>query len=244
AGLLFGIDRTTKLLYAADPAAGKFVAETALSSPPDYVRFVAPIGEVWVTEPRSHRIERFSVGTGDHVSLSKMGFIDVPGGPESLVVDAKRGRAYTNLWTDHTLAIDLSSAAVVASWPNTCAGSRGLAMDEERGYVLVGCEEGKAIALDAGNDGKIAGRFGFGSGVDIIGFNPVLRHLYLPGAQSATLAVILVRNDGLLLKLGEFPTVADAHCVTSDDLGQIWICDPDHGQILMMKDGYRGSGDK
>ena len=62
---------------------------------PDYVRYVAPTHEVWVTEPREHRIEIFSLD--QKLTPTHAAFIDISGGPESLLVDRATGRAYANL---------------------------------------------------------------------------------------------------------------------------------------------------
>ena len=42
--------------------------------------------------------------------------------------------------------------------------------------------------------------------------------------------------DGKLALLGIVDTTNGAHCVTTDDLGNAWVCDPDRGQLLLIKD--------
>ncbi len=237
---LFVIDRTSMKLSAIDPKAKKIVASTTLSGPPDYVRFVYATSEVWVTEPQSKQIEVFSLSEAPS-ALKHVAFISVPGGPESLVIDASRGRAYTHLWTDSTLAIDLKSRAVVAKWKNGCSASRGIALDEARGFLFTGCDEGKATVLDVAHDGKMLGSARSGSGVDIIGYSSKRAHLYLPGATSATLAVIEVADKGSLSVLGMINTAPGAHCGAADQLGNIWVCDPDHGRLLLFHDTWRSA---
>ena len=46
------------------------------------------------------------------------GAIDVAGGPESLVIDATTGRAYTHTWMDETVAVDIAKHKEVARWKN------------------------------------------------------------------------------------------------------------------------------
>ena len=58
-GFLFATDRTSGRLEVVDPAARRIVAGSKLGGSPDYVRYVAPTEEVWVTEPDSERIEIF-----------------------------------------------------------------------------------------------------------------------------------------------------------------------------------------
>ena len=242
-GWLFATDRTARSLAVVDVKSNRIVARAALAGTPDYVRFVAATHEVWVTEPGKHGIEVFTLGAATPGSATPpaprhAAFIDTPGGPESLVVDATRGRAYTHKWKKETMAIDLKSRAIVATWPAGCADPRGIALDERRGLLLLGCEDGTAAALDVAHDGKLLSTARSGSGVDIIAYDPGRAHLYLPGDESATVAILGLSPKGALTVLGTAPTVKDAHCVTTDERGNAYVCDPQHGQLLVVHDPY------
>jgi len=233
-GFVFATDRSSQMLDVIDASARKLAASVKLAGEPDYVRYVAPSAEVWVTEPREKRIEIFSLGAGKP-HPAHIAYIDVQGGPESLVIDEKTGRAFTNLWTSSTVAIDLRSHKELARWPNGCAGSRGLALDSSRHLLLVGCEEGKLEVLDA-RSGQRLGEARSGSGVDIIGYSPTLGHAYLPGAESATIATISIDPGGAAHVLNTVSTVRGAHCTTADDSGHVYVCDPERGRILVFTD--------
>lgn len=243
-GWLFATDRTALSLAVVDPRSHRIVARAPLASAPDYVRFVAPTREVWVTEPGKHRIEVFSLAPAATTTAANpplpthASFIDVPGGPESLVIDAARSRAYTHKWKTSTVAIDLRSHAIAATWPAGCGDPRGIALDSARALLFVGCEDGTATALDVAHDGKLAGTVKSGSGVDIIAYDPARAHLYVPGDESATLAIIAVAPSGALSLLGTSPTTKDAHCVTTDERGNAYVCDPRNGQLLVIHDPY------
>ncbi|MEP7125148.1 MAG: hypothetical protein ABJE95_29730, partial [Byssovorax sp.] len=237
AGALFATDRTTGLLAVVDPAAQKIVGSVKLGAGPDYVRWVAPTREVWVTEPDSDRIEVFSVPSGQNPVPVHAATIAVAGGPESLIIDASRGRAYTHLWRGTTKAIDLKSRALVASWPNGCSGSRGIDLDEKRGFLFVGCAEGRAVVLDV-STGAILSSLSNGAGVDVIAYSPGLGHLYLPGATSKTMAILGVSAKGQLSLLGTVPTAPGAHCATTDTRGNVYVCAPESGKILTFHDAY------
>ncbi len=240
AGYLFATDRTSETVNVVDPRARKIVASAKLSAGPDYVRYVGPTRELWVTEPDSDRIEIFRLdGTPPRPVHSA--FLRVPDGPESLVIDAGRGRAYTNLWKNETLAIDLKTRAIVGRWPNGCEGSRGIALDRERGFVFAACAEGRAVALDAAHGGRILGEAKSGSGVDIIDYDAKLGHLYFPGAGSETLAIMSVSAVGKLSVLGTAPTADSAHCVVSDQHGNAYVCEPKRGRLLVIRDSYPAS---
>jgi len=241
-GLLFAIDRTAGLLDVVDPNAKAIVASVKLGASPDYVRWVDATNEVWVSEPDGEVIEVFTIAPGPKPTPVHATNIPVKGGPESLVIDGTRKRAFAHLWKGATVAIDVPSHKVLATWPNGCTGSRGIAIDAKRGLVFAGCNEGKLVVLDMDHDGKQLGAASSGSGVDVIAYNPALAHAYLPGAGSATMAIIGVAASGAPAVLGTVTTARGAHCVAADDRSQAWVCDPDRGQLLVFKDAYPASG--
>ncbi len=231
-GLLFAVDHGSRKLDVVDPAERAIVASAPLAGEPDYVRWVELEGEIWVTEPGAEQIEVFRLPAGPAPTPARVATISVPGGPESLVIDTARGRGYTNLWTGTTVAIDLGKREPAARWPNGCEGSRGLALDARRGFLFVGCAEGKASVLDLGHDGAVLDALADGSGVDIIAFDAARSLLYLPGGRSATMAVLRVSDAGKLTLAATAETAPRAHCVTVDDRGQAWVCDPGGGRLL------------
>jgi DNA-binding beta-propeller fold protein YncE len=221
------------LLNIVDPNTKKIIASARLASGPDYVRFVSATREVWVTEPGAQRIEIFSLTDNKTTTATHSGFIPIPGGPESLVIG--RRQAFTHLWRGTTLAIDLKNRAIVGRWPNGCRGSRGIALDEQRGFLFAGCDEGKVSVLDP-KSGKIVGHASAGAGVDVIAYNQKLAHVYLPGADSGNIAIVGISAGGAATVLKTADTVEGAHCVTADDRDQVYVCDPTHGKILIFKD--------
>lgn len=238
AGLLFVTDRTTRKLYAADPKTRQIVASAALATAPDYVRYVPQTNELWVTEPDAQQIEVFALN-GDQPTHAAL--IETLGGPESLVIDRMRDRAYTHLWGGGTIAIDVHTRSIAAQWSNGCSGSRGIALDEARGFVLAGCAEGRGTVADA-TTGALLGVLDVpATGVDVIDYAPALAHLYLPGQTNGTMAIAGVSATGALSLLGTVPTVGGAHCVVADDLGNAYVCDPDNGELLVVPDTLAGA---
>ena len=239
-GAIFATDRDEMTLDLVDPISKRILAKTKLAAGPDYVRFVAATNEVWVTEPRASQIEIFSLPQHGFPEPNHAATISIPNGPESLVIDNERGRAYTNLWSDTTIAIDLRKRAIAAQWKNGCHGSRGIAMDGSRGFLFVGCEEGKLESLGL-KDGHRLGEAIAGAGVDIIAYAPSLHHAYLPGGDTATMAVIEISAGGKPAVLATVATAKDSHCVTADDLSSAYVCDPGHGQLLVFHDSLPGA---
>ncbi|HEY4183293.1 MAG TPA: hypothetical protein VGM90_41000 [Kofleriaceae bacterium] len=233
--LLFATDRDLAEVVVIDAKAKKITSRTKLAGSPDYVRWVEPTKEVWVTEPGKKQIEYFSL---EKTTLVRKGAFAIPGGPESLVIDAARSRAYTHTWEDKTVVVDLAKHEETARWKNGCKASRGIALDEKRGVLFVGCDEGKATALDVAHDGKLLGTVTTGAGVDIIAYDSKLAHLYVPGGDAATLTIIGVGKTGALTALGSVAVAKDSHCVTVDDSGHAYVCDPARGALLVVTDPF------
>jgi hypothetical protein len=224
-------DRTTEELILLDDN-GKVTSRAKLAGGPDYVRYVEPTKELWVTEPDKEQIEVFSLSP-----LKSVATIAVKGGPESLVIDAVHGHAYTNLWHNGTVAIDLQSHSAGKAWSNGCADSRGIDLDSARQLVLVGCADGTAIVIPVLDRSKLFHRK-FVDGMDIIAYSPARHHLYLAGSNSADTAIVLLTDTGELKLLGKGPGAAGGHCVTTDDAGHAYVCDPKGGRLIVVDDKY------
>jgi len=234
--LLVVTDRTSGRISLVDVAAAAVVADTALGSSPDYVRWVAATSELWVTEPGREAIEVFAV-TLVQPSVTRAGTFGVPGGPESLAIDQTHGRAFTHLWNGGTVAIDVQSRTVGPTWRNGCNDSRGIAVDEGRGFVFAGCAEGRVAVLD-GTDGHVISDQWEVDGVDVIDFSPSRRHLYAPGQISGNTGIFGVSTTGELALLGIADGTLYGHCVTTDDAGHAFVCDPRGGKLLVIDDNF------
>lgn len=239
-GFLYVTDRTLQRLFAIDKNGLTIVGQTPLMTQPDYVRFVASKNELWVTEPGAGQIEVFSIGSNG-VPASTGTVIAVSNGPESIVVDEQRGRAYTHRWQSSTVAVDLTSRQIVAEWPNGCASSRGIELDRSRGFLFAVCSEGTASVLDVQHDGRILSSIARGSGFDVVGYSPKLGHLYLAGSSCACLVTLGVSATGQLSFVARDDAPGSTHCATADDVGHAWVCDQDKGRIWRMTDSNAAS---
>lgn len=233
-GYIFVGNRSADEIVIVDPRTRRVVARQRLAAAPDYVRYVKALRELWVTEPDAEQIQIFQVHTDDTPHLEQGDKIHIPGGPESLVIDDRRGMAYTNLWSSKTLAIGLVGHRVVSRWPNSCADSRGLAFAPRMGLLFVGCKEGKAVSMDPADGGTILSTAATAKGVDIIAYDGSTSRLYVPGGPSGTLTVLSVAPSGRLKPQASLHTATDAHCVVSDGHGTVYVCDPQHGRLLVV----------
>jgi hypothetical protein len=194
------------------------------------VRWVSATHELWVTEPDAEQIEVFSVDPLEHVTA-----IAVPGGPESLVIDGPHGRAYTHLWKGKTVAVDIRTRAVGPPIANGCEGSRGIEVDAPHELLFAGCADGKLTVLSGG---RVISSVAPVRGMDIIAWSPAKRHVYLAGSQSGDAAIVGVSERGELLLLGKASGARGGHCVTTDDSGHAYVCDPRGGRLIVIDDRY------
>jgi hypothetical protein len=241
-GLLYVTDRTTRLLAVVDPVKSEIIERLALGSGPDYVRYVAPTNELWVAEPSASQIEIFALDAeGKPAGASAKATIRVDNGPESLVIDAARGRAYTHHWQKSSVSIDLKTHAIVRTWENGCAASRGIELEPEHGWVLTACSEGTVTVADP-ETGHILSSVAAGAGYDVMGYARDRRHVYVAGTACACLTMLGLSPRGDLSVLGRFDAPSDTHCAVADDRGHAWICAPSEGGLRRIADPFPSWG--
>ncbi|MGB9429198.1 MAG: hypothetical protein WCC11_04880 [Gammaproteobacteria bacterium] len=235
-GYIFASDHGQPGVVVLDARDGKVVTRVKLASGPDYVRYLESRHELWVTEPGAKQIQVFNINPAPKLVITLSGVIPVAGGPEALVFDPALNRGYTNLWKEKTAVIDLKAQKLVGEWTDSCQGPRGLALDAAKGFLFVGCSEGKVAVLDVKQDGKVLATAKSGAGIDIISYNPRSRNLYVPGARSASMTIFRVSPSGSLRPLATYRTAKGSHCVTDDGRGTAFVCDPHAGTILEIRD--------
>jgi hypothetical protein len=246
---LYAIDNETKTVRVVDVATKMISFTTMLAAPPDYVRFIKPTNEIWVTGPNNPGVTP-SANPGIEVFTLPMGaapahaaLIPISNGPEGMAVDDTRKRVYTDSFQGTTYAVDMEKRTVVETWSNGCPGlTVDLQVDEARGFVMVPCATpGKVVVLDAGNGGKKLGELSTGSGVDVCAYNPTLHHFYMAGQTSMDLSIVGISAAGVPTLLGKIPTAMGSQMVAADDLGNAWVGDPGAGRLLKIRDTYPAS---
>jgi hypothetical protein len=152
------------------------------------------------------------------------------------VIDHRRGRAYGHADGGVTVAIDLATRAVVETWSNGCETPKGIALDADLGFLIVGCGEGELVSLDVDHGGQIRGQLTWGDGIDVLGYDPQRHRLYAPAGKTGSLAVVTVSSSGELRLVRAIATVSGAHCATTDGAGTVYVCDPAGGRLLLIAD--------
>jgi hypothetical protein len=237
-GFLFGLDQATLTIKTIDLGTNRVVGSIPLKTPADYIRYISATGELWVTEKDLNQIEIFSVFGDNSPSLESTGNILIPNGPEGLVLDEARGLAFTNRPNQSlTDVIQIMTHTVIRQWGNGCSSAKGMAVDENEGYLFVACNEGKLVVMDINNDGYQITSQNYGGELDFVAYNPNLHHVYLPSSASGIVAIFQLTKNSLLL-LGTADTAVESKCVTADDFNYIWVCDPNHGQVFVIHDTF------
>jgi DNA-binding beta-propeller fold protein YncE len=237
-GYLFGLDQNTHTIKTIDLSTNNVVGSIPLKTAGDYIRYISATDELWVTEKNLNQIEIFSVSKDSPPTLQSTGNILVPNGPEGLVIDDGRGLAYTNRPNQSlTDVIQVMTHTVISQWGNGCSSAKGMAVDENDGYLFVACNEGKLVVMDINNNGFQITSQNYGGELDFVAYNPKLHHVYLPSSASGILAIFQFNKISLRL-LGTADTAIQSKCVTTDDFNNIWVCDPNNGQVFFIHDTF------
>jgi hypothetical protein len=217
-------NRADASVCAVDLSTRKRGGCVTLDVPPDGLAYVGATEEVWATLPRTKSI---SVLAASAAGLSEKVRVQLDGVPEGYAVDLRRGRFYTNLEDkDETLALDLTTRAVVARWKTGCGekGPRGLALDAEAGLLFVACTDGFIGLLLERNGFQVAGLV-TGPGVDNPAILPGLRRLFAASGDTGMLSFIGYNEAGRLHLLRRLATAPRVRVVVADKRGKAFAAD-------------------
>ena len=192
---LYGLDHESQSIKTVELNSGNLIASTPLQAPAEYIRFISATNELWVTEKELHQIEIFSISEDDPPTLVSTGVISIPNGPEALIIDDQHGLAFTNRPNQGlTDVIQVMTHTVIAQWGNGCTSAKGMAIDENEGYLFVACGEGKLVVMDINNDGYQITSQNYGGELEFVAYNPNLHHVYLPSSASGVVAIFQLQT--------------------------------------------------
>jgi DNA-binding beta-propeller fold protein YncE len=234
-GVVWIGDRADRRLTAYDAKTLARRAVVQLPTMPDGLQFVRRTREVWVTTPGDGSLTIVGLAGKDE-KPRVIDTIKLVGAPEGYAVDEARGVFYTNLEdADQTLAIDVATRKVTATWPATCGaeGPRGLAIDEAHRWLFVACTNG-ARTLDLAHDGKVIGRVDTGAGVDNLAYDVARRRLFVASARAGDLVVAEVAEGGALRLLATVATAPGARNPVVDARGAAYVEDTAGGRLLVV----------
>jgi hypothetical protein len=191
AGLVVATDRGSRTLKIVDVKRNAIVGSVKLAATPDYVRVVPNAREVWVTEPSRKQIEVFRAPAG--AELSRLANISVADGPESLVIDAARRRAYSHTWTDQTFAIDLETHKLLVSTADAGADVDSIGFGAALGHLCVPAGgSGDLSIFGVSSVGKLTllGKRATAADAHTVAFDPATRSLFVGAPAHGTVLVI------------------------------------------------------
>lgn len=154
-----GYESSTDTLYVANARDGsvklfdgnayRSTGQIELGSDADNIRIDAVVGRVVI-----------GYGSGglamvDPSSRSKIQDVALKAHPESFQIDANSGRIFVNLPNAHALAVvDGKSGSALASRPLDKGGNFAMALDRDRGRLLVAFRSPPELAVISAADGK------------------------------------------------------------------------------------------
>ena len=230
-GTVYVGNRGDSSVCAVDEAKLALGACGKLDSSPDGLIYVARTHEVWVTTPRDNSIRIL-----DGTTLAQKAKLTLEGNPEGFAVDASRNRFYTNLEDkDKSLAIDLTSHAVVATWNTACGegGPHGIRLAEPEGFLLLACPA-KLEVLDVGHDGAILGTADTGEGVDDIDYVPSSHLVYVGAGRAGKLTIAWLDAKGALTPIAVVPTKQGARNPAAASDGSVYLQNGQGGELVVV----------
>src|SRR5438046_6799925 len=149
-------------------------ASAGPAAAPDGLVYVAATRELWITTgapplgiaSADKAIQVFDVSDPRQLKLKTK--IPLSGSAEGYAVDNQRGLFYTNIEeAGKTVAIDVRSHKLAATWNAGSAELQGLALDSARGFLFVACGD-HVVSLDLSHHGTITDSIQTGPGLDNI----------------------------------------------------------------------------
>jgi len=237
AGRIFVVERERRTITALDPRSGHAAFSFTTEMPVDYVRYVAPTRELWLTEPAASPsgIEVFALAADVDSPPQRVGFVAVRGGPEALTVSGELRTAFTHAGAD-LVAINVDTRRVTGRWPAGCAGTHGFPqVDARRRVALASCSADATVSLLSLDDGRQLGRYAAGGGEALPGHSRTAGHFYVRGDPGTRLVTLAASKRGLT-EVAQVPVPSVGHCLTADEVGHYWTCDAEHGRVLRFDD--------
>jgi DNA-binding beta-propeller fold protein YncE len=206
---------------------------------PDGVLYVAATRELWITlrpkegdDAAAKSILVFDASSPQHLKPKTK--ISLENLAEGYAVDNQHGIFYTNIEeAGKTVAIDVHSHKVIATWNPGSSDLQGLALDTARRFLFIACGD-HVVSVDAGHDGKVIDSITTGPGLDNIDYSADTKLLYAAASQAASLTIAEVDDHGKFQRRATVPTVKGARGVVAGKGETAYLIDPAEGRILKL----------
>lgn len=206
---------------------------------PDGIVYVAATREVWVTlrvkagdSAPAKCLEVLDASDSHHLKPKTK--ISLENLAEGYAVDNQHGIFYTNIEdAGKTVAIDVHTHKVIATWNPGSSDLQGLASDNARNFLFVACGD-HVVSIDAGHGGKVIDSITTGPGLDSIDYSSDRKLLYAAASQATTLTIAEVDDNGKFHLKATVPTVEGARGVVAGRDETAYLIDPTEGRILKL----------
>jgi len=165
---------------------------------------------------------RLYVGVGEGALVmvergAKVGEIPLAAHPEGFQLESKGPRIFVNVPdAGHVAVCDRDQRKVVATWKLDAEDNYPMALDEERGRVLVGCRKPpKLLALDMA-DGSVKASLEISGDVDDLYLDPKTRRIYAACGEGFVDVIDADRVE----RIGRVATSAGARTCLFDAAGE------------------------
>jgi len=206
---------------------------------PDGVVYVAATRELWITlrpkagdDVAAKSIQVFDASSPQHLKPKTK--ISLENLAEGYAVDNQRGIFYTNVEeAGKTVAIDVRSHKVIATWNPGSSDLQGLALNNPGSFLFVACGD-HVVSIDAGHGGKVIDSITTGPGLDNIDYSADAKLLYAAASQAASLTIAEVDDSGKFHFRATVPTPKGVRGVVAGKGETAYLIDPAEGRILKM----------
>lgn len=188
----------------------KTVKKIAVPKDPDYIFYDAHSKRVLVCHGDSHVIT--AIDPEKEVAL---GQIDLGGGAEASVVDAK-GTGFVNLEEEAmVVAYDPQTLTVKQKYPITgCKTPTGLAIDTANSRLFIGCRSRVLAVMDSTN-GKVVATLPIGERVDAVAYDPDHKMIFASNFDG-TISVVHQKSANEYESAGDIHSQQSAKTMTID----------------------------
>ena len=233
-GTVYIGSRGDSSICAVDEKALKKGTCGTLDAMPDGIAYVAATNEVWVTTPRDK-----SMRVLDGTTLAQKARLPYDGEPEGFAVDAARGWFFTNLEDkDETLAIDVKTRKVVATWHPSCGedGPHGLRFSDVDARLIVACSA-EVHVLD--KTGAIVGTVAVGDGVDDLDIDTATHTVYAGGGKAGSLSIVDMDATGALKLRAKVDTAPGARNGVVAANGAVYLSHGQGSELVVIAPGRK-----
>ena len=195
-----------------DPATMRLVTRIPVADDPDGIFYLPASRSIYVASGDGKTATLI-----DPAARTVSATIPLGGKAEFGVFDTRTNLFYQNLEDTSSLAaVDLSKRAVSMRWPlEQCVRPTGMAIDEERRQLFIGCSGNSRLAVFDMEKHRVVTSIPVGGGPDSVAYDSKLHRIYVTG-RAGDLCVIQQDGQGVLAIVDKISLHFGAHTLAVD----------------------------